>query len=104
MRASFFVSLACASALVGCGDDRPASVAPSTSAKGAALSGSASMQSLRTSLDHSGAGLAQETLPDGVRRVRLQGRFLNLSVLDSQGRAACVDSPAALDRMLGAPR
>jgi hypothetical protein len=106
MRTSFVVSLACVLALWGCGDDRPTSVSPNPAIKAAALSGgqrSAALQAVRARLEHSTRGLEAELLPDGVRRVRLQGRFLNLSILDAQGRAVCVDSPEALDQMAGSP-
>jgi hypothetical protein len=63
-----------------------------------------SMQSLRTKLSRSSAGLVVEQRPDGLKKVHLQGRFASASVMTAEKRAMCVDSPAALDHVAGAER
>jgi hypothetical protein len=60
------------------------------------------MQQLRTQLSRSSEGLTVERRPDGITKVSLQRRFRSASVMTPEGRAMCVDSPAALDRLIGA--
>jgi hypothetical protein len=64
----------------------------------------ASLQRLRTGLSRSSEGLTLERRPDGITKVQLQGRFQNASVVGADGRATCVDSPAALDHLGGVQR
>lgn len=75
-----------------------------TAAKHTAPDARRSMQSLRTQLSRASEGLVVEHRADGLTKVHLQGRFASASVMAADGRAICVDSPAALDRVSGAER
>lgn len=60
------------------------------------------MQQLRAGLSRSSEGLTVERRPDGITKLNLQRRFQSASVMTPEGRAICVDSPAALDRLVQA--
>ena len=60
------------------------------------------MQQLRSGLSRSSEGLTVERRPDGVTKLNLKRRFQSATVMTAEGRAMCVDSPANLDRLVGA--
>lgn len=60
------------------------------------------MQQLRSGLSRSSEGLTQERRADGVTKLNLKRRFQSATLMTAEGRATCVDSPASLDRLMGA--
>lgn len=75
-----------------------ASLAPESSSN--PVMTSPQMQTLQRNLSRSSAGLHEEPLSNGVRKVDLQGRFLHATVLEHRTsgvqRRVCVDHPSAM--------
>jgi hypothetical protein len=80
-------------------DARPPAAESGESSPATNAMTSPQMKALQRNLSRSAAGLRSEQLPNGIRKVDLQGRFLHATVLEhgtSGPRRVCVDHPSAL--------
>jgi hypothetical protein len=59
------------------------------------------LDELREGLSRSSQGMTVEERSDGIKKVSLRKRFRSVSVVTTDGRATCLDSPEQLDRLVG---